>query len=320
MHAVQASDGRINAGSAYDLVVDLVAACKAFVAVSGHGSFTVGAAVARIPQSVASRRVAALEKHFGSRLFVRSSRNVTLTPFGREMLPSARRLVELAEAMEHGAERARLRPFRLAVPAICVPRLLARLVADARRRDLNLDLYPAGPGERAELARTLEVRAALVAVPPDGGSWRVPLGLAGPAGPGDTTPIYVETLRASRARRDARRRRIWIQAEDDVPHVRDRVTRLRDAVGLQPTQVVVAASLVGATAEVLGSADLLLCSRSQAGELGLHWRRIGEMELARGYDVAAGLRDDAQRIRSLPPTAIGRCLGGSDDEIPSGGA
>ncbi|WP_158852499.1 LysR family transcriptional regulator [Saccharothrix deserti] len=288
--------------------MDVVAACKAFVAVSGYGSFTAGAAEAQIPQSVASRRIAALEKHFGARLFTRSSRSVTLTLFGREMLPSARRLVELVEAMEHDAERAKLRPFRLAVPAVCVPRLLARLVADARRHELNLDLFPVGPGERAELARTLEVRAALVAVPPDEGVWRVPLGLAGRADPGDVSVVYVETLRAGRIAREARRRRVWIQPEDDVPHVRDRVTRLRDAVGLQPAQVVTA-SLVAATAEVLGSTDLLLCSRSQAGELGLHWRPIGELDLARGYDVTAGQREDSQRIRALPPAVIGRCLG-----------
>ncbi|MEV0703574.1 LysR family transcriptional regulator [Saccharopolyspora sp. NPDC050389] len=288
--------------------MDLVGACRAFVAVSGCGSFTVGAAAARIPQSVASRRVAALEKHFGVRLFNRTSRTVALTPFGREMLPSARRLVELAETMEHDAERARLRPFRLAVPAICAPRLQAGLVAEARRHGLNLDLYPADPGERAELARTLEVRAALVAVPPDEGVWRVPLGLASRADPGDATTIYLETLRAGRTERSTPRRRVWIQPEDDVPHVRDRVTRLRDAVGLQPAQVVVTASLVTATAEVLGSADVLLCSRGQADELGLHWRPVGEVALARGYDVAAGLRDDAQRVRALP--VLEHCLGG----------
>lgn len=292
--------------------VDVVEACKAFVAVSGHGSFTVGAAAARIPQSVASRRIAALEKHFGARLFTRTSRSVALTPFGREMLVSARRLVELAEAMEHDAERAKLRPFRLAVPEICAPRPLARLVSDARRHDIDLDPRPAGPVDRVELARTLDVRAALVAVPPDEGAWRVPLGLAAHADPGTGSAVYVETLRAGRADRDARRRRIRIQPEDDVPHVRDRVTRLRDAVGLQPAQVVVAASLVAAAAEVLGSTDLLLCSPRQADELGLHWRPIGELDLARGYDVAAGLREDADRIRALPPAAIGRCLGGGE--------
>ncbi|MCT2584542.1 LysR family transcriptional regulator [Actinophytocola gossypii] len=293
--------------------MDVVGACKAFVAVSGYGSFTGGAAAARIPQSVASRRVAALERHLGARLFDRSSRTVVLTPFGREMLPSARRLVELADAMEDDAERARSRPFRMAVPSVCGPRPLARLVSDARRHDLNLDPRPAGPDERAELARTLEVRAALVAVPATEGTWRVPLGLAGRTDP-DTPAIHLDTLRASRVDRNARPRRVWIQPEDDVPHIRDRLTRLRDAVALRPGQVTVADSLVTATAEVLGSADLLLCSPDQAGELGLHWRPIGGVELARGYAVTAGQRADAQRVRGLPAELVGRCLGGASWE------
>ncbi|MFK3983370.1 LysR family transcriptional regulator [Micromonospora sp. NPDC050397] len=288
--------------------MDVVRACEAFVAVSGYGSFTVGAAAARIPQSVASRRIAALEQHFGAKLFERSSRSVLLTPFGRDMLPSARRLVELAEAMEHDAERAKLRPFRLAVPVVCAARPLALLVAEARRHDLHLEPQPAGPGERAELARALEVRAALVAAPPTGSTWRVPLGLAGRDDTG-TSAVYLETLRAGRADRATRRRRAWIQPEDDVPHVRDRLTRLADAVGLQPAQVTVSTALVDAAAQVLDSTDLLLCSPDQADDLGLHWRPIGELDLARGYDVAASSGEDAHRIRTLLSAAIGRCLG-----------
>ncbi|MBB4960989.1 LysR family transcriptional regulator [Micromonospora polyrhachis] len=288
--------------------MDIVRACQAFVAVSRHGSFTIGAAAAGMPQSVASRRIAALEEHFGAKLFDRSSRNVTLTPFGRDMLSSARRLVELVEAMEHDAERAKQRPFRLALPAVSALRRLTGLVAEARRYDLNLTLHPAGPGERAELARTLEVRAAIVAVPGDRAPWRIPLGLAGHAETAGQA-IYLESLRAGRAGRTTHRRHVWIQPEDDVPHIRDHVIRLRDQVGLQPAQVVVSTSLVDAGAEVLGSADLLLCSAAQASELGLHWRPIGELRLVRGYDIAAGLREDAQRIRALPPATIGRCLG-----------
>ncbi|MEV6876649.1 LysR family transcriptional regulator [Amycolatopsis sp. NPDC051128] len=294
--------------------MDVIAACRAFVAVSGRGSFTVGAAAARIPQSVASRRIAALERHFGAQLLIRSSRSVALTPFGQEMLPSARRLVELAEAMEHDAEQARQHPFRLAVPEVCGARPLARLVAEARAHELNLDPRPAGPDRRAELARTQEVRAAVIAVPPDDGAWRVPLGLAGHADPGDASAIYVETLRAGRAERDTRRRRVLIQAEDDVPHVGDRIRRLGHAVGLQPAQVVVTSSLVAATAEVLTSTDLLLSSRGQADELGLHWRPVGELAAARGYDVTARSRDDSRRVRSLPPALLGRCLGVPDGE------
>ncbi|MEV1287401.1 LysR family transcriptional regulator [Micromonospora sp. NPDC049679] len=288
--------------------MDLVAACRAFVSVSGYGSFTAGAAAARIPQSVASRRIAALEERFGSRLFDRSSRTVTLTPFGRDMLPSARRLVELADAMEHDAERAKLRPFRLAVPAICAPRPLARLVAEGRQHDLHLDLHMAEPGERAELCRTLRIRAAVVAVPSAEATWQVPLGLAGQADT-QTPTLFLETLRPGRSRSAARRSRVWIQPEDDVPHIRDPLTRLAQAVGLQPAQLTVATSLVDAAAATLNSADHLLCSRDQADELGLHWRPIGELRLTRGYDVTAGVRDDAHRLRTLLHARIGRCVG-----------
>jgi hypothetical protein len=102
---------------------------------------------------------------------------------------------------------------------------------------------------------------------------------------------------------------VWIQPEDDVPHLRDRLTRIRDSTGLQPAQVAVAGSLTSALATVFGSADLLLCSAAQADELGLGWRRIGEIDLARGYDIAAVLGDDAQRLRSRLSSGIRRCLG-----------
>ncbi|RKR91531.1 DNA-binding transcriptional LysR family regulator [Micromonospora pisi] len=293
--------------------MDLVAACRAFVAVAEYGSFTTGAAAARIPQPVASRRVAALEEHFGARLLERTSRSVTLTTFGRDMLPSARRLVELAETMEHDAVQAQRRPFRLAVPAVCASPRLVRLVVEGRRSGLHLDPHPAGPGERAELSRTLEARAAIVAVTPDSGAWRVPLGLASTADP-QVPAIYLETLRAGRADNHQQRRRVWIQPEDDVPHVRDRVTRLRDALGLQPAQVTVATSLVAAAASVIDSSDLLLCAEDQADELGLHWRPIGEVKLVRGYDISATLGEDRRQLRTQLHAAIGRCLGAVNDD------
>jgi DNA-binding transcriptional LysR family regulator len=288
------------------VVVDLVGSCRAFVSVSEAGSFTAGAAIARIPQPVASRRIAALERHLGERLFDRSSRRATLTPFGRDMLPSAKRLVRLAEAMEHDARRARLRPMRVAVPDTCGVRDLAELAAEARALEVHLEFRVAAPGERAELVRTQEVRAALVAVPSEEGAWVVPLGLAEVATPRSKV-VHLETLRAGRAA--GPRRHVRLQPEDDVPHVRDRVLRIRDAVGLQPAQVTVAASLTSAAADVYGSADLLLCSAAQAAELGLQWRPIGEIDLARGFDVTAALGEDADRLRTALWAAVGRCLG-----------
>ena len=289
--------------------MDLVGGCRAFVSVSETGSFTAGAALARIPQPVASRRIAALERHFGERLFDRSTRRARLTPFGRDVLPSARRLVQLAETMEHDAQRARLRPVRVAVPATCGVRGLAGLAAEARALEIHLEFREAGPGERAELVRTGEVRAALTAVPAEEGVWSVPLGVAGVAPPPGRV-VHLETLRAGRAA--VARRRVWIQPEDDVPHVRDRVLRVRDAVGLSPAQVAVAESLTSAAAEVFASADLLLCSPAQAEDLGLTWRPIGEPALARGFDVTATVAEDAARLRTTLRAAVGRCLGAEE--------
>jgi DNA-binding transcriptional LysR family regulator len=288
--------------------MDVVGACRAFVSVSERGSFTLGAAAARVPQSVASRRVAALEKHLGEALFDRSSRSVNLTPFGRDMLPSARRLVRLAEAMEQDAERAKRSPFRLAVPQTCGTRELAGLDVEARSQGIYLDFHPATPTERAELVRSMEVRAALTAVPASEAIWSVPLGLACVVAPG-TSSVYLESLRSGRARPASPAHRVWIQPEDDVPHVRDRLTRLGDAVALRPAQVSLAGTLTGAVAEVLSSADFLLCSPHQARELTLHWRPIGELELVRGFDVAAGLGTDLERIRTTLREPIARCLG-----------
>ncbi|MGO4420144.1 LysR family transcriptional regulator, partial [Streptomyces sp. MCAF7] len=112
--------------------MDLVGACRAFVSVSERGSFTVGAAAARMSQPVASRRIAALEERLGEQLFERTSRRAVLTPFGRDMLPAARQLVLAADVLEHEAEAAKRKPWRLAVPGICSTVDLARLVADAR--------------------------------------------------------------------------------------------------------------------------------------------------------------------------------------------
>ncbi|TQN28440.1 DNA-binding transcriptional LysR family regulator [Haloactinospora alba] len=295
--------------------MDLVGACQAFVHVSERGSFTLGAAAARVPQPVASRRIAALERHWGARLFDRSTRRATLTPFGREMLPSARRLVRLAETVELDAQRARLTPLRLAVPEVCSTLRLARLDAEARREGIHLDLRTAPPNERAELVRSADVGAALVAVPTDEAAWRVPLGVAGAAP--SARVVYLESLRRGRAEAAASPRRVWLQPEDDVPHVRDRLTGLRDAVGLSPVQVSAAATLPAAMAEVLESDDLLLASPGQAEELGLDWSPLGELDLERGYDVATNGGEDPQRLRTGLRRGVARCLGASEEGEPA---
>src|SRR5579859_7630337 len=276
--------------------MDLVASCRVFIHVGERGSFTLGAAAAQVPQSVASRRVAALEEHLGAPLFDRSARRALLTAFGRDMLPPAKRLVQLAEEMEYQAEQARLRPLTLAVPGTCSIRQLALFDASVRDQGIVLDIGTADPGERTELLRSGRVQAALIAVPPEGADWVVPLGVASQPGavpPARTTQLHVEDLRPSRGRPV---RRIVIQPEDDVPHISDALQRSGHRAALLPAQVTVAVSLIAAVSEVMRGGDFLLCSAGQAAEFGLSWRPLAAGLVARGYIVSALSSADAERV------------------------
>jgi DNA-binding transcriptional LysR family regulator len=291
-------------------LVDLVAACRVFVHVSERGSFTLGAAAARVPQSVASRRIAALEKHLGERLFDRSARRAALTVFGRDLLPSAKRLTQLADALEYSAEQAKLRPLAVAVPDTCSVRQLASLDAAAREEGTILDFRAAGPAGRVELLSSREVRVALVTAPPGEATWVVPLGVAS-ATDTATRPLHIETLRPGRAHRSFRR--IWIQPEDDVPHVRDRLEQLGHRAALVPAQITVAASLTGAVSDVMRTGNLLLCPPAQAEELGLRWRPVSGAPVARGLRADAVAREDAQRLSEGLWAHVALCVGAPVD-------
>jgi DNA-binding transcriptional LysR family regulator len=298
--------------------VDLVSACRIFTSVAERGSFTLGAAAEGIPQSVASRRVAALEKHFRQPLFDRTARRAVLTVFGQDLLGPAKRLVQYAETLEYHAAEAKLRPLTLAVPEICDVRHLAMLDAAAREAELALDIRCAGPELRAAWMRDKAVRVAVQAVPPDDAMWIVPLGLASAPPPGrheatqgsssTRRPIRLESLRPSRT--EPALRRVWIQPEDDVPYVRDVLQRAGHRAALLPAQISVAASLVTAVGSALRTGDFVLASADQARELGLAWRPIAEAAvLARGYTVAAHVGDDAVLIRTLVAAELAHALG-----------
>lgn len=294
-----------------------LAAWRVFVSVSERGSFTVGAAAENVPQSVASRRIAALETRLGGRLLDRSMRQATLTSLGRAVLPSAKRLLQLADSIDRDAARALAAPFRLVLPLTCTVPDLARLAAAARAEGLPLDIEQADPVERAERVRTRDARAAIVAVAPAEARWTVPLGLASAAeqrgAESDGGEVLLDSLRLSRRDPPSARRRVWLQPEDDVPPVRDRLVRARDAAGLAPSQVTTAGTLTAAVAEVLSSRDLLLCSPRQAESFSLHWRPLGDVLVKRSYGVAAASSDDADRVGgvlgSVLDDGIARCLG-----------
>ena len=198
-----------------------------------------------------------------------------LTPFGRDMLPTARQLVQAADVLLHEAEAAKRKPWRLAVPGICSTAGLARLVAEARGHGVTLDLRIAAPAQRRELLHAQQVRAALLAVPPDEATWSVPLGLAGAQDPG-VKRVYLETLRVGRASSGPRPARVDPAGGRRAAHPRsaDPAARRGRSAARPARRRARPDHRRGGSPRA--THDLLLCSPAQAEELGLHWRPIGE--------------------------------------------
>ncbi|MER7837159.1 LysR family transcriptional regulator [Streptomyces sp. NPDC096040] len=89
-------------------------AVRTFVAVADSGQFQEAAAVLAVTQQAVSKRIAALEKELGVRLFTRTARGADLTVDGRTFLPHARELL-LAEERATASVRSGRRPLRVDV-------------------------------------------------------------------------------------------------------------------------------------------------------------------------------------------------------------
>ena len=116
------------------------------------------------------------QAHLGGRVLDRDGRRPAPTVLGSRVLPTARRLSDLAETLVQDADEAHLVPWPLAVPAGGDVRDLAGLDRPLRR--------PPGAGRRGVrppapgFLATRAVHAALLARPAAEATWRVPLGLA----------------------------------------------------------------------------------------------------------------------------------------------
>lgn len=93
---------------------------EAFVAIAEHGSFKRAADALALSQTALSHRLRKVEADLGAPLLSRSSREVSLTGAGQDLLPDARRLLkELGDS--YAAVRARARHRRRRLSFACLP-------------------------------------------------------------------------------------------------------------------------------------------------------------------------------------------------------
>ncbi len=102
-------------------------AMQALVEVARCGSFTRAAQKLCLTQSAVSRQIQQLESHFNVTLFVRTSRNLHLTPEGEQVLASARSIFKQLKNLEERLTPQK-RPFRIRLHvSLAVRWLLPRL-------------------------------------------------------------------------------------------------------------------------------------------------------------------------------------------------
>ena len=125
---------------------------RTFVAVADAGQFREAALGLDVTQQAVSKRVAALEKDLGARLFTRTARGAQLTVDGQVFLPHAR---ELLQAEERAA--ASVRPGRRALRVDVIGRRLAPA-------DLIRDFHRAHPDSALDVVTLFDADAAISAV------------------------------------------------------------------------------------------------------------------------------------------------------------
>jgi DNA-binding transcriptional LysR family regulator len=127
-------------------------AVRTYVAVADAGQFQEAAADLSITQQAVSKRVAALEKDLGVRLFTRTPRGARLTIDGQAFLPHAR---DLLQAEERAA--ASVRPGRRALRVDVIGRRLAPA-------GLLRDFHRAHPDTELDVVTLFDADAAIDAV------------------------------------------------------------------------------------------------------------------------------------------------------------
>ncbi|MEK7694114.1 MAG: LysR family transcriptional regulator, partial [Pseudomonadota bacterium] len=129
---------------------------RTFVAVAEHGSFAAAAGQVALTQAAVSLQMRSLEEELRRELFDRSGRVAVLNADGRELLPMARRLLDLYEEMRLPLSGSDAMAGAVAVGAVVsVMGGLSHVVARLKRTHAALDVRLIG-AKSIELATMVE--------------------------------------------------------------------------------------------------------------------------------------------------------------------
>jgi DNA-binding transcriptional LysR family regulator len=148
--------------------MDLIAALRTFLRVADTRSFSAVAAELGVTQPAISRQVSGLEQHLGARLVHRSTRSVTLTEEGRDLIRPAQQLIDSAEVLQQSVGRCRSKPVgrvRLSVPVplgLYLSSHIGQLLDRCEHLSIDLVLRD-GVSDLVEEGLDLEVRLGPVA-------------------------------------------------------------------------------------------------------------------------------------------------------------
>ncbi|GAA3955074.1 LysR family transcriptional regulator [Actinomadura viridis] len=152
---------------------------RTFVAAADAGQFQEAAAELAVTQQAVSKRIAALERDLGVRLFTRTARGAALTIDGQAFLTHARELLRVAERAVASVSPAR-RPLR--VDVIASRSAASGLMRDFHRTHPEIDL---------DVLMLFDIEAAVSAIR----SGAIDASFRAVAAPGRPLPDDVESVR-----------------------------------------------------------------------------------------------------------------------------
>ncbi|MFI0813232.1 LysR family transcriptional regulator [Streptomyces echinatus] len=152
---------------------------RTFVIAADAGQFQEAAAELAVTQQAVSKRIAALERKLGVRLFTRTARGVALTIDGQAFLPHAREMVRVAERAVASVRTGR-RPLR--VDVIASRGAASGLMRGFHRSHPDIDL---------DVLMLLEIEAAVAAIR----SGAIDASFRAVAAPGCPLPEDIESVR-----------------------------------------------------------------------------------------------------------------------------